>query len=892
MHPNHDRIKFLKKLLAVTILLPLLLLPLPLKAEESSPLRLDRKVVPTSQTIDLVLDAGRPDYTGSVRIDLRVDEATDSFRFHAEELTLTSVSLKRKRSAVPIRHESGEGGLVIVKSAKPLRKGNYTLEVRFSNRFNRQAAALYKVETGGESYLFTQFEAWDARKAFPCWDEPGFKIPYQIAVTVPERHLAVSNSPIEKEKRAQGRKRIVFAKTPPLPSYLLAIAAGPFETVPIPGLSVPGRIITVKGNKGLTGEAGAMAPKILDALEVYFKSPYPYDKLDLIAVPEFLSGAMENPGAVTFRESGLLIETPSVEQRRRLASVMAHELAHMWFGNLVTMAWWDDLWLNESFASWMGDKIADQVFPEFKISVMEVRSVQYAMDRDTLAAAGAIRKPVAPTDNPLQSFSALAYMKGEGILAMVEQWIGAENFRRGVLHYLEAHRMGNAVAEDFWSALSQFAGRDIGEIMAPFLNQPGVPLVEAALLSDGQVRLTQRRLLYPGNESPPIRWPIPVVLRYPDGNGFMTQKFLLTEESETFRLKSAQRPAWIHPNAGERGYYRWRVPPEMLEWMLADARSALSVRERVGLLGHLPALLDAGSLPGDKYLRAVGRFSADPQPEVLLALLDAVDKVRSDFIAPGGPGLEEPFARYVQATLGPALGQIGLSGREGEDEVVSLLRPTLIEWLGEEGKDPEMLAYGRSLAASFLKDSASVDTNLTSVGLELSAVEGDRALFEKYKERFETAATPAERARFLSALGRFRDPQIVASALEYALDGPLRPQELLSIPQGIASDPRYRDRVFDWVMEHYEEIRARRPARSLIYLPFFASGCSADRLKKALDFFSEPSHRQPGIEVELRKLEEGVFRCVRLREREGRAVAEYLRHFTGGIPAAQEEGSR
>ena len=618
MRPNHHRVSSLKKLLAVTILLPLLLLPLPLKAEEPSPLRLDRKVVPTAQAIDLILDAGRSDYTGAVRIDLQVNETTDSFRFHAEELKLTAVRLKRKRRAVPIRHERGEGGLVIVKGAKPFRKGSYTLEVRFSNRFNRQASALYKVETGGEAYLFTQFEAWDARKAFPCWDEPGFKIPYRITVTVPERHLAVSNTPIEKTKTARGLKKITFAQTPPLPSYLLALAAGPFDTAPIPGLSVPGRIVTVKGNQRLTAEAAAMAPKILDALESYFKSPYPYDKLDLIAAPEFLSGAMENPGAVIFRESGLLIETPSVEQRRRLASVMAHEFAHMWFGDLVTMAWWDDLWLNESFASWMGDKIADQVFPEFKISVTEVRNVQYAMGRDTLGAAEAIRKPIDPGDNPLQSFSVLAYMKGEGVLGMVEQWIGAENFRKGVLSYLKAHRMGSAVAEDFWDALSQFAGRDVGEIMAPFLNQPGVPLVEAAFLPDGRVQLTQRRLLYPGSESPPLRWPIPVVLRYLDENGFMTQKFLLTEETESFRLKTTQ-PVWIHPNADERGYYRWSVPPAMLERMLRDAGSALNVRERVGLLpssrpprrriapwGRLP--------PGDRRIQRRPPAGGPPRP--------------------------------------------------------------------------------------------------------------------------------------------------------------------------------------------------------------------------------------------------------------------------------------
>ena len=347
-------------------------------------IRLDSRVAPTSQTIELDLDANRTEYTGSVRIELRVSRATSEFQFHAEEMNLDRALLRDEKGPIDITIEEGEEGLRLVTTGRELKPGNVVLEIDFSKEYNTKALGLYRMLAEGQGYLFTQFESVDARKAFPCWDEPIHKIPYQITVTIPLQQEAVSNTPVARETMGADTKTYHFKKTPPMPSYLLAIAAGPLESVAIPGLSVPGRIYTIKGQKHLTKVAAEYAPPVLDALEEYFGRKYPYEKLDLIAIPEYWPGAMENPGAITYRDRILLIdsEAASVTQKRLLARVHAHEFAHMWFGDLVTMAWWDDLWLNESFADWMGDKITEQLYPELKLAVSELQDVQRLMDGD------------------------------------------------------------------------------------------------------------------------------------------------------------------------------------------------------------------------------------------------------------------------------------------------------------------------------------------------------------------------------------------------------------------------------------------------------------------------------------------------------------------------------
>lgn len=857
--------------LAVSLIVPWVF-PSPAKAS----IRLERDVVPTFEAVNLKLNADERTYTGSVRIDLNVVSAAKEFSFHAVDMDFSKMALSGAGGTIGITHEVGDRGLVTVSTGKPLAPGPYILEVEFSRLFDTTALGLYRLDRDGHGYLFTQFEAEEARKAFPCWDQPEFKIHWQLTIAVPKKHVVLSNTPIESEKDEGGWKTVVFEKTPPLPSYLIAIAAGPFETVPIPDLPVPGRVVTVQGQSQRVADAAQMASPLLKKLQEYFGRPYPYKKLDLIAVPEYWYGAMENPGAIVFRE-GILVhdpETMTASDRRRAASVMAHEMAHMWFGDLVTMAWWDDLWLNESFASWLGSKVTDEVYPEFKSRVSGVRGTNGAMVTDARPSTRVMRQAVDNTETLLQSADMLAYNKGQAVLEMFERWIGPEKFQEGVQDYIDANAEKNVTSDDLWKSLSEAAGTDIATAMASFLDQPGVPVVSAEVSLDGQLKLTQSRFANYGVDMPekPV-WQIPLVIKYEDGSGVKTARVMLKDKTQTIKLPAEGTIGYVLPDMDAAGYYRWSVPPEMLTAIASDAVGTMTPRERVSFLGNLSALLDAGTISGDDYLQVLQHFADDPEPQVISALLSGLSKVQLAFVP-----LEEEdqFAIYVRRTLGPAVERFGLEARPGEDETVTMFRPQLIDWLVEKGHDEKVLDHMSDLAKKYCNDPLSVDPTLADHAVYLSARQGDQALFDKYRERFENAKTPEERNMFLSALGGFRDQKLVDEALAYSLSGPLKPQEAFSIPGNIMESLHYEDYIFNWIEKNYDKFTARMPDEFKAFLPFIASGCSSQRLAAAREFFAQPEHNVPGTDVQLAKFADQVTDCAGLREREGKAVEAFL----------------
>jgi alanyl aminopeptidase len=840
--------------------------------------RLARDVVPVSEAISLDLDPRTPDYTGSVEIVVDVKKPVRSFRFHAEAIDLLQVTLGRQgSSAKPIRLAASPvaDGQVEVVADGAIANGRHTLRIDFHNDFDRQAKGLYRLQVGGTWYAFTQFEAIEAREAFPCWDEPGFKIPYRLTLTVPVADAAIANTSEESVVENDGKRTIVFEPTRPLPSYLLAIATGPFEFVTIPGTSVPARVVMTKGQSALAGQAVAMTPKILAALERYFGSRHPYGKLDLLAVPEYWYGAMENPGAITFVDRLLLLDPATVDDdaRENLAVVTAHEIAHMWFGDLVTMAWWDDLWLNESFATWMEDKITAEVFPEFNAPVDQLKSAQRVMGLDSLLATRAMRQPVVSMDSLLQSADALAYSKGSAVLHMIEAWIGPPAFRTGVLAYLKAHADANATADDLWNALGKASKKDVKAVLSSFLDQPGVPLVTVEPLPGGRVKLRQSRFLNAGAKVPRAQlWRIPVTLRYPEGSGTKTQRVLLTEPAQVVALKTESTPSWIHPNADEAGYYRWSVPSAGFARMATDAGRVLDTRERVGFLGNASALLSAGELHGDDYVRVIEAFADDPDPEVVDGVLAALENIRATFFA---EGRESTFAPFVRRTLESALQRFGAAKRSGEPETVTVLRPELLKALGDSGRDEGVLSVVERLATAYVDDAASIDPSLADTAIQLSAIRGDAVMFDLYRRRFEAAQVPAERRRFLSALGNFRDPALADRALDYVFKGPLRPQEIMVIPRTMGAVPAQQAKAFAWMTAHYDEIAARLPSDFMVFMPYFADGCSSARVDAAKAFFADPKHAPPGTSTELSRVAESVGDCVGLDSREGESVRSY-----------------
>ena len=836
--------------------------------------RLGHAVVPTAQAVNLTLDPSQSDYTGSVHIDLKVNAACDSFQLNARSLKVTSLALANHSGAVPATWNPSPLERITVHAGRRLSPGGYTLDIAFSNAFDARATGLYRMRSGDDWYAFTQFESDDARQAFPCWDEPEFKIPWRLTITAPSTVTVVGNTP--GESRAAGDKQTVpFQQTPPMPSYLVAFAVGPFESVPITGLSVPGHIYTVKGQSALTGEAVRMTPPILAAEEKYFKRPYPFAKLDLISIPEYNFGAMENPGAVTFADRILSLDPKETTdaQRLNLAGVIAHELAHMWFGDLVTMKWWDDLWLNESFASWMGDKITDQVFPQFRMPIQELEGTARAYLEDNHLSTHAMRQRVDENVNLGQMADALAYQKGQSVLGMIESWMGPETFQKGVLDYVAAHEWGNAEAADLWKALSKAGGSDIGAVMSTFLDQPGVPIVTVETQPGGQLKLSQRRYLPAGETAPsPQLWKIPVVLRVSDGRETHTQKVLLAEASQTVRLEPAASPAWIYPNADERGYYHWSVPQEMLTTLSTTGRGALDDRERIGFIHNLVALLDDGTLHGDDYLTTLAAFGADPTPEVAAAALDGVQGIKLPFVT---TELRGGFAVYVRRTFRPALERLGEAPKPDDSPAAAELRARLMATLGVDGRDDAMVKKGEAMAKSYLADPASVHPTLVDAALRLAAVSNDTSFYNECRRRFENAKTPVERRRFLRQLTNFHDPTLIDQTLRYVLEGPLRPQELMSTFRFVDA-PEVREKLWPWAKENYDRIAAKIPPMFRIYLVYYAFGCTEERITAAKAFFSQPEHAPLGTDKELAQLDAQIGTCVGLREREGPRVARML----------------
>ena len=849
----------MKKILAVALVLA----AFPLAA---APLRLAHDVVPLREAVSLKMDPRADTYGGTATFELDVKKVVPSFNLHAEEMNIDKVTI----DGAPATSASGPEHTLVITPASPLKIGHSKMTIDFSNDYDRHAVGLYKMMHGEEPYLFTQFESIDARKAFPCWDEPGFKIPFSITATIPSKYEVVANTPVAAQKESDGWKTVQFAETRPLPSYLVAFAVGALEFTPVPGTSIPTRVVTVKGESGMTGVTVEQTPKLLAALESYFGSRYPFEKLDLIGVPEYWYGAMENPGLITYDDDILVIDprrvTPS--SRRTNARVTAHELAHMWFGDLVTMQWWDDLWLNESFADWMGDKIADSVYPEYGIALNEMENVGFIMNAD----ASPLTMPIQNHDTtPEEAMNAvgLAYNKGKAVIGMFERWLGPEEFRKGVQRHLKAHAWGNAVAADFWSAL----GKQTAAPMETFIAQSGLPLITASITGPNEITLAQTRYLHYGVKANAQTWIVPVALRYSDGEKTRVTTLLLDAPSKKFTL-DAKKIAWLYPHADAVGYYRWSEPAAQFATISAKATDVLTPKERMAFLGNLSALLDAGVIHGNDYLETLQRFSGETDPQVLGSIMNALGKVRQAL-----PESDRAlFAKYVRRTLSPALERIGYARTQGEPQTVTILRPRLLATVANVGEDPKAIAFAKDLAAKYMQDPASVDATLAATAMSVTVHNtGDAAMYEEMRKRFEAAATPAERNLYLGAIASFRDPELRRKALDYALTSAVRPTELFTIPFGYLDSDEGRAAVFAWTLANYDTtIRKSVPGEFLAGMPRLGGGCDEGRLARTREFFLAPERKVNGTEREMARTEEQVKECVAFRQREGDALRAFL----------------
>ena len=814
-----------------------------------APGRLPSGIAPTAYDLHLTVDPRQERYSGSVIIHLSLEAASAVVHLHAVDMDFTEVRCEGAGGALSeglVAPAAGpeaepEAGERVVTCGAPIGPGEAKLHLSFTSPFDPKLAGLYRASGGGHWYAYTQFEAADARKAFPCLDEPGWKVPFRTRLTVPEGMLAVSNTPEVGREAGEGVVTIRFAESRPLPTYLVALAVGPMDAIDGPGDKPPLRAFTPAG-KGARAAAGLkIASEVLPLLEAYFDRPYPYAKLDQVALLEFSAGAMENAGLITYREEAFLIDpaTTSMSRERGIAGTITHELAHQWFGNLVTMAWWDDLWLNEAFATWITTKIIDQWHPHYDSAMELLGGKLWVFGEDTLASARAVRQPVRTVADAENAFDGLTYVKGASVISMIEQWFGEEAFRAGVRDYIKAHEWGNATGADLFDALDRASGKDATAVARSFLDRPGVPLVRAELSCEGAptIRLSQSKYRplgsaaaegFPGGEP----WRIPVCVGWPGKEGAGRQCALMTGATLEVPLpESAGCPAWIHPNTGEGGYYRWVLPGEGLQALVA-ARAALTVRERMALLAHAGAALRAGMLDVRAYMGVLEAMAEETERPVLEQLAHGVSGVARHW---EDLGEGATFRAWVNSVLGPAAERLGWLPREGEDEDTTLVRPTVLGALASHGPANWVLGDGAAvLASEYLADPSSVPADVAPVALRLSAHRGDLSV-DQLVVLLEEAESPAVRINALRALGSLPAEGGLDAALALLLDPRVRAQDLRYLLfAGIEGPPKGRDRTFDFLTRRYSELAER--------LPSFGWG-STTRLPKVIGAFCTPEGR-------------------------------------------------
>ncbi|WP_408889343.1 M1 family metallopeptidase [Myxococcus faecalis] len=852
-------------------------------------LRLEAGVRPTRQSVTLELDPRQETFRGEVDVELSLSEPTRVLWLHGTELALRRAHVQTADSRVPVEAMPvGEDLLAFVAQA-PLPSGTVTLHVEYSGRaYDKEDSGVFREEEEGRWYAMTQFQPLYARRAFPCFDEPGFKIPWSLTLRVRAEDAAFSNMPVRAEEPgAEGWKTVRFQTTPPLPTYLVAFAVGPFDAVDAGTAGeakVPVRMLVPRGRGAEAAYAASVTAPLLAHLEEWFGSPYPYSKLDVLAVPGLVGGAMEHPGLITFGAPLMLRapETDTLWRQRGFAETQAHELAHQWFGNLVTPAWWDDLWLNESFADWLAFKMVKRWQPGWRADVRRVEARGQAMQEDWLVTARSIRQPIESPGDIHGAFDGITYGKGAAVLAMFESWVGQDAFQRGVRHYLRAHARGTATTEDFFHALSLEAGQDVAPAFSTFLDQPGVPLVAMTLQcpKDGAPRLAleQKRYLPLGakDTSGTRDWRVPLCVRYAVGQKEGRACTVLTGARDTLALPEAKGcPDWVHPNADARGYYHALLRGDGLEKLARRGGARLTVPERLVLMADARALVGSGELDVGQALTLVARLG-EGDAELVSSAAEVVDSVHRDLVP---DSLRSHRARFVRGLFGGRARAVGFVSRPGESEETRLMRPSLLSMATTEGEDPRLRAEARRLTLRWLQDRSTLAPEDRATVLNAAAAAGDAELHERLRAAARTA-TDEERRLLLATLGGFRDVTLAKKSLELLLDAKVDTREALAILFGLLSEAPTREVAFTFLHEHFDALRERLPRDLTTWLlgggGFFCDAAHRDEVARV---FGPRARDVEGGERVLAQSLERVDQCIAQREALRPGLTRFLARY-------------
>jgi alanyl aminopeptidase len=843
--------------------------PLPPPPAPRADGRLPPLARPLRYGLEIEIDPRKDTFSGSEQILLDVLEPTAHLVLDARGETVRRATLVVGGKPVPLEtsvrasHGALEPDEMVFSADRIVPAGRATLSIEYDAPFGKTLAGLYRAHDGGEAYAFTQFEAADARRAFPCFDEPGYKTPFDVTLTVPDGMIALSNG-VEKSRTPKGGlTTFTFSTTVPLPTYLVAFAVGDFDVVEGDKSTPPIRFVTTHGHGALAKNALRVASGVVPLLAKYFGIAYPYEKLDLVAVPDFGPGGMENAGLITFRDDAVLIDdTASLRQKRGLVGLMTHELAHQWFGDLVTMKWWDDLWLNEGFATWTTYKIAAEYAPSFGIDVDAAASATYIMDEDGLASARAIRQPVASVGQAMESFDGITYQKGAAVLRMIEHWVGEDAFRRGVHAYLSGHAFGNATADDLLTAIDDASPHKKASPLAhAYLDEPGVPLVVVDSLDCGRkglrLKTHEERFAPLGvsfGASAAATWKVPFCVE-PDARGAKPACVLLGDGKDTLSAPGAC-PAFANPDA--LGYYRVAWPEPRTAAMLKKLDD-VSPGTRVATLADAWAAVRAGKLDGRALLRDVlpaldretDRHVLERLVNVLFDLSEVVD-----------PSTWPSFAAYVRARLAPHLARLARA-RAGSVDDDRLLRRTLAYADVALGDDAAFAKKLERVAKAYAAGDKSVDADYGQVATEIAARFETPA---ELQHGVESAATPQAHAIALRAASGVVAPDAVRAQLDWMLGPKVKLQDVRWILWPLASHHASRETTLAWVRAHWDALRKKLPGHLSRGLVGFAGyACTKSALDDSRAFYTQQAATLEGAARPLAQALESASLCVALR---------------------------
>ncbi|MGE0398593.1 MAG: M1 family metallopeptidase [Kofleriaceae bacterium] len=848
-------------------------------------LRLLRDFLPTRYAARLELDPAKTDFRGSISITGTVAKPLDVIWLHGKNLTIAKASATKDQVELPVKVTLVGEELLKVEPPRTLEAGEWTLMMDYAGELDTKASAgAFRQTVADFSYIYTQLEALYARRVFPCFDEPDNKVPWKLTLDVPKKLVAVSNTPIASETPLEGdKKRVEFAVTKPLPTYLVAFGVGPFEIVDAGKSSrgTPVRVFTL-AKRAVDGEyAAKTSAKLLDLAEDWFGTPYPYEKLDMLTIPVTVGfGAMENAGLITFTETLILHDAKASKERKHWwISVAAHEIAHQWFGNLVTMSYWDDIWLNEGFANWLETKIANKFEPSWRETDSELGMRNKALEADSLVTARKIRQPIDSNNDILNAFDGITYNKGASVLNMFEAYLGPEVFQRGVRDYLKARAWGNATSTDFATSLAQAAGKpQIATAFATFLEQPGAPEITATAKCDGAptVELSQRRYVPPGAATPAQTkpWILPVCVVYEAGGKRAQKCTMLDGPTGSVALATTSCPRWVMPNADGRGYYRNAYTAQQLIALRDEGWKQLSWTERRAVFFDASAAARTGKLPLALALSFVPPMLAGKDRFTVPAAVDLPagfhEWVRDD--------LRPKYEYWLRATFGAGARAVGFTVKDSDSLDDEDIREALVGTVAWDARDPKLVEQAVALADKWRDLPQSIRYLVLSVSVDAKPAVFDKVLSEVVDEPERT-----KRLDMLHALAAVRDLGRQSRAHALLLDPKVDIREAIWMLWKTTTEAN-RANSQRFFKQHADAIIKRLPADGATFSlgslgTLFTKTCKADQREEVAAYVTKTFGTYPGAKRVLDQAIEDMDQCIAKR----RVIEPELDAWLGGV---------